>query len=68
MAKSKHVGRTALCRVLRGTHGMIGAGKNEKGEERRFMLVEFHKMPEDGDWEYEDEVRVELLSAKGRKK
>jgi hypothetical protein len=47
---------------------MMGAGKNEKGEERRFLLLEFHSMPEEKDWEYGDEVTVTRLSKKGRKK
>ena len=58
----------ASCRVLRGTHGMVGAGKNEKGEERRFLLLEFHSTPEEKDWEYGDEVAISRLSMKGRKK
>ena len=47
---------------------MVGAGKNEKGEERRFLLLEFHITPEEKDWEYGDEVAISRLSMKGRKK
>jgi len=60
--------QTAACRVLRGVHGIIGAGKNEKGRERRFMLLEFHGDPESDEWKYGDEVVVSLLSKKGRKR
>lgn len=60
--------QTATCRVLRGVHGMMGAGKNEKGNERRFMLLEFHGDPAKDEWKYGDEVVVSLLSKKGRKR
>lgn len=60
--------KTATGRVLRGVHGIIGAGKNERGRERRFVLVEFHGDPEPDDWKYGDEVVLSLLSKKGRKR
>ena len=60
--------QTATCRVLRGVHGMMGAGKNERGRERRFVLVEFHGDPEPDDWKYGDEVVLSLLNKKGRKR
>ena len=60
--------KTATCRVLRGVHNIIGAGKNEKGNDRRFMLLEFHGNPEKDEWQYGDEVVVSLLSKKDRKR
>lgn len=58
------------CRVVKEPYKPLGAGNRADGKHRQFVVLEImdKEFPKEGEWDYDDIVRVTLISSANRNK